>query len=128
MSKKRLGEPKKRHFSAEVPPKQFWGESTLYNKIGDIANRFHSIGRHLEKVQKDAYQYKPDPDVSSKCVQDLELFEKYFLNPVEKILVWYRDKRVTHPWSSWFKVQMDSLNYGYHGAANKKSNLVQMYG
>ena len=37
----KLGEPKKRHFSAEVPPEAFWGESTLYNKIGDIANRFH---------------------------------------------------------------------------------------
>ena len=76
MEEQKLGEPEKQHLSAEVPPEGTWGESTLYHKIGDIANRFHSIARHLEKVQKEVYQYKPDPEVSSKMCTTLRSYSK----------------------------------------------------
>ena len=118
------------HESAEIPPEQFWGESALYHKLGNMANHFHRIGRQFEKIQKTVYQFKPIEDVSAQCVEDLDLFDKQFLNPIEKLLIPYHDKRWVNNWTGWFKVQMDNFMHGPRAAGminSVQSGLFPMF-
>ena len=98
------------------PPKQFWGDSDLYYKLGNMANHFRKIADGLENVQWLVYRFKPEQSTSTQCVKDLEMFEKGFLNPVEKILLPYHDERWRTNWTIWFKIQMDSFKHGPRAA------------
>jgi len=108
------------HVSADVsvedPPKEFWGESGLYHKLGNMANRFYRIGDQLKKIQAGVYKLRPNPVTSAKCVKDLDIFERQFLDPVEKLLVPYSDQRWANNWTGWFKIQLDNFQYGPRAA------------
>jgi hypothetical protein len=111
----------KDHVSVEDPPKQYWGDSELYYKLQDMAEHFHKIAGRLEKVQQKVYKFRPNPETSRKCVKHLDVFEKNFLNPVEKMLVPYHDERYAYTWTDWLKIQMDSLEYGPRAAGTKNA-------
>ncbi|MDW0238272.1 MAG: hypothetical protein QOC35_06855 [Nitrososphaeraceae archaeon] len=103
-------------FSLQYPPKKFWGESELFYKLGNIANHLRGMANGLEKTQWLVYRYRPDTNTSAQCVKDLDIFEKGFINPVEKILLPYHDERWTTNWTLWFKIQMDSFKHGPRAA------------
>lgn len=111
-TKRRKTHYPKSRFSPQDPPNKFQGESKLYNKLGNMSNHFHKIGDYLEDIQRQVYKYKPTDDVSTQAVEDLDLFEKKFLNIIEKILTPYYDKRWATNWTGWFKIQMDSMIHG----------------
>jgi hypothetical protein len=102
--------------SAEDPSKQVWGESGLYHKLRSTANHFHKIGNDLEKISMQVYKFKPNAKLSAQCVQNLEIFESKFLNPIEKLLLPYHDRRYLIDYSTWFTIQMDNFKYGPRAA------------
>ena len=103
--------------STEDPPTKFWGESELYSKLDGMATHLHSIAQQLDKVKMQVYKFRPDPDTSAQCVKYLDVFDKQFLNPIEKLLSPYYDLRWNTTWPHWFKIQMDSLQHGPRAAA-----------
>jgi hypothetical protein len=114
---KRLTDTKdKDHISTEDPPKEFWGESELYHKLGKLANHFRAIASDLEKIKIKVYKFRPDPKISTQCVKYLDTFEMSFLNPVEKILLPHHDDRWGTNWPGWFKIQTDSILHGARAA------------
>ena len=59
-------------------------------------------------MKQTVYKFRPNMETSKKCVKDLDVFEKNFLNPVEKILAPYYDERWMNNWTRWFKIHMKS--------------------
>ena len=110
------------HITAELPPRDFWGQSELYRKIGHLRSRFIKIAKDLGKIQKRVYYYRPQRKTSLKACKHIREFENNFLNPVEKILAPYHDLRYSCDWSDMFNIQMNVIEYGLSGSAKK--NLI----
>lgn len=107
--------------TAEDPPKEEWGESELYDKLGNMANHFRTIADDLEKVRTLVYKFKPDKQTSTECVSYLNMFDEQFLNVLEKLLIPYHDRRWATNWSHWIKIQLDNLKYGPRAAGMKNA-------
>lgn len=109
------------NFTSGYPPQSYWGESEVYHKIGDLSRRFYRMGRHLEKIQKLVYRFKPDENLSKQCTKDLDLFEKELLIPLEKLFIPISDERWSSYWPEWIRIQIDNLNHGPRASGMKNS-------
>ncbi|MGB9168028.1 MAG: hypothetical protein WCB31_03780 [Nitrososphaeraceae archaeon] len=103
--------------SAEVPPKDLWGESSLYNEVKGLAEDYRKIYKHLDRVSKYIYQFKPEKKLSDRLAHRLSIFRKGPVN-VQKLLLTPYDRRFSADWIKWIDIHLTRLEHskGYAGS------------